>query len=78
MENDIDIETIKEMKKLLKHLKGVKECMENVGWTDPHSTSDETLKYYYDTIEMIESMPYEIQAKEEEGGEKTKNKRLKA
>jgi len=78
MENDIDIETIKEMKKLLKHLKGVKECMENIGWAYECCTSDETLKYYNDTIEMIESMPYEIQAKYEEGGVKTKNKRLKA
>ncbi len=65
--DDVDRETIECMKKLLQSLKKVKKYMECVGWTDPHCTSDETLDYYEATIQFIESMPYEIKAKEEEG-----------
>ena len=62
---DIDKERVEYMRKLLQSLKEVKEYMECIGWTDSHCTSQETIKYYEDTIEMIESIPYEIKALEE-------------
>ncbi len=63
--DDVDKETVECMKKLLQSLKKVKRYMECVGWTDPHSTSEEAIKYYEATIEMIEALPYEIKAMEE-------------